>query len=90
MATTTKKIETKLSKDELASLVVETTKNNLTNEQLMELVNEKFESVLTKSAMLKTLRAEGYSIAQNRCYNAYLLIAKVREAKEKTAPKATK
>ncbi len=81
MATATK---AKLTAKELKEIVVETTTNNLTNEELMKLVNEKFEEVATKSAMLKTLRAEGYSVAQNRCYNAYLQIAKVRSDKEKT------
>ncbi len=80
MATATK---AKLTAKELKEIVVETTTNNLTNEELMKLVNEKFEEVATKSAMLKTLRAEGYSVAQNRCYNAYLQIAKVRSDKEK-------
>ena len=84
MATKAKTDEIKLNKEELASLVVESTKNTLTNEELMELVNETFDKVLTKSAMLKTLRAAGYSVAQNRCYNAYLQIEKVRVAKEKT------
>ena len=57
-------------------------KKNLTAEDLFKLVNEKFNLVATKSAMLKLLRLEGYSVAQNRCYNAYLQIQKAVEDKK--------
>ena len=78
MSTTTKKNEIKeLTKKELEALIPEESdKKTFTAEELMIAVSERFSSVLTKSAMLKTLRAEGYSVAQNRCYNAYLQIEK--------------
>ena len=79
MSTTTDK---KLNKKELAELTPEVTKNVLDAEQLMELVNEKFDQVATKSAMLKLIRLEGFSAAQNRVYAAYLNIEKVRNSKE--------
>ena len=79
MSTTTDK---KLNKKELAELTPEVTKNVLDAEQLMELVNEKFDQVATKSAMLKLIRSEGFSAAQNRVYAAYLNIEKVRNSKE--------
>ena len=87
MSTTTKKNEIKeLTKKELEALIPEESdKKTFTAEELMIAVSERFSSVLTKSAMLKTLRAEGYSVAQNRCYNAYLQIEKAinDKAKEK-------
>ncbi len=79
----TKAIDTKLSTEELTNMLPEANeKKNLTAEELIKLVNEKFNQVLTKSAMLKLLRLEGYSVAQNRCYNAYLQIEKAVNAKQ--------
>ena len=73
-----------LNKKELKELApIESDKKTLTAEELMEAVNERYSLVLTKSAMLKQLRAEGYSVAQNRCYNAYLQIEKAINDKAK-------
>ncbi len=57
-------------------------KNTLTEEVLIKMVNERFNLVATKSAMLKLIRSEGYSVAQNRCYNAYLRIQRIVESKK--------
>ena len=90
MSTATKKNETiELSTKELAALTPEVSdKKTFTAEELMLAVAERFNMVLTKSAMLKTLRAAGYAVAQNRCYNAYLQIEKALEDKAKAKAKA--
>ena len=87
MSTATKKNEIKeikLSKKELEALVPEAeSKKTFTAEELIETVAERFSEAATKSAMLKILRADGYSVAQNRCYNAYLQIEKAINDKTK-------
>ena len=54
----------------------ETAKLNLTDEQLLSEVIERYEGVATKSAMLKLLRADNFKVSQDRCYNMYLRYAK--------------
>ena len=54
----------------------ETAKLNLTDEQLLSEIAERFESVATKSAMLKLIRLDNFKVSQNRCYNMYLRYAK--------------
>ncbi len=86
-----------VSVKELNEMTVENVndKKTLTTEELFKLVNEKFNLVMTKSAMLKLIRLEGYSVSQERCYKAYLQINKIVESKKKTiaeeiAPKGAK
>lgn len=63
----------------------EVEKKGFTNDELLEVIAEKFNDVPSKSAMLKLLRSEGHSVAQNRCYNAYLQVAMAIEKKAKEA-----
>ena len=58
-------------------------KINLTDEQLLAEIIERFESVATKSAMLKMIRKDSFKVSQDRCYNMYLRYAKtVKEDKK--------
>ncbi len=85
MSTTTKNALSVKEVKEMAA--AQPVKETLTSEDLFKLVNEKFNLVATKSAMLKLLRSEGYSVAQNRCYNAYLQINKRIEDQKKAIGK---
>ena len=46
-------------------------KNTLSDEQAGELIIKEFDSVSSKNAMLKHLRALGYSIAMSRVFKLY-------------------
>ncbi len=77
MTKTNKKVSDK-AVDTLVAEVASYTiaKLNLTDEQLLVEVTERFNSVATKSAMLKALRSDNFKVSQDRCYNMYLRYAK--------------
>ncbi len=61
----------------------EEAKINLTDEQLLTEITERFENVATKSAMLKLIRKDNFKVSQDRCYNMYLRYAKAIKADKK-------
>jgi len=81
--TTTK--ATKTAQDKLIAQVGSdaAAKINLTDDKLLAEIIERFESVATKSAMLKMIRKDNFKVSQDRCYNMYLRYAKtVKEDKK--------
>ncbi len=60
--------------------VDEQAKINLTAEALLTEVLNRFDSVATKSAMLKQIRKDNFKVSQDRCYNMYLRVAKAKKA----------
>ncbi len=75
-ATATKALIASVKADETAKL-------NLTDEQLLNEVIERYEAAPTKSAMLKQLRADNFKVSQDRCYNMYLRYAKSQKVDAK-------
>jgi len=67
--------ETKLSiVDQLLNeaSIQETNKKTLTETEAIKLVDEHYESVSSKNAMLKLIRSLGYSISMNRLFKIYI------------------
>ena len=64
----------------------ETKTNKLTEQQAIEMINELWDDVSSKNAMLKLIRAKGYSIVMNRVFTIYnkMLVLKNKESKETT------
>lgn len=50
----------------------EEVKQNLNDEQLLELIMKNYNEVDTKSAMLKLIRKDNFKVSQDRCYNMFL------------------
>jgi len=49
----------------------EATKKTLTEAEAITLVDENYDKVSSKNAMLKLIRSLGYSISMNRLFNIY-------------------
>ncbi len=82
------KTTTKTNTNAQAKLIAEVkhdeqAKINLTDEQLLTEITDRFESVATKSAMLKAIRADKFKVSQDRCYNMYLRYALAAKADAK-------
>jgi len=68
-----KQIEVKSIVDQLLeeSSINEKSKKTLTESEAIKLVDEHYESVSSKNAMLKLLRSLNYSISMNRLFKIY-------------------
>jgi len=62
----------------------ETTSKRLTEQQVIKMINDLWDEVTSKNAMLKLMRANGYSISMNRVFEIYnkMLVLKNKETKE--------
>ena len=65
----------------------EQVKVNLTDEQLLVEIMERYNLAATKSAMLKLIRKDNFKVSQDRCYNMYLRYAKTIKEDKKVAAK---
>lgn len=73
MSVKTNRATDKKVKDLVAAVQTEEqAKVNLTDEQLLTEIQDRFDTVATKSAMLKSIRLDNFKVSQDRCYNMYL------------------